>query len=142
MFKAELLNDSFVKSTCQLVIRCQAENIHLECCFTSCCKIGGFWNKNFMEHPIKRFGFYCELFLTLWGQVHWLTLLSNLSINAPLKSLEFRVGLCKFIDRSPKFGSNFESTTWQVRKFRHCLIWATFSPSLNPCSYYISYYNF
>ncbi|CAG5106899.1 Oidioi.mRNA.OKI2018_I69.chr1.g3050.t1.cds [Oikopleura dioica] len=31
------------------------KNIHVECCLTSCCKIGGFWNEKWDEHPIKKF---------------------------------------------------------------------------------------
>jgi len=31
------------------------KNIHIECCLTSCCKIGGFWNKKWENHPIKKF---------------------------------------------------------------------------------------
>ena len=34
--------------------RCKKEKIHLECCLTSCCKIGGTWNHDFSKHPIKR----------------------------------------------------------------------------------------
>jgi len=44
--------------------RVQRENIHLECCLTSCCKIRGYWNDDFLNHPIKRFlddKFNCSL---------------------------------------------------------------------------------
>jgi len=33
----------------------QDKNIHIECCLTSCCKIGGFWNKKWDAHPIKKY---------------------------------------------------------------------------------------
>lgn len=39
----------------KLYKRIKEERIHLECCFTSSCKIGGYWNADLSKHPVKRF---------------------------------------------------------------------------------------